>query len=132
MAKEITTQDEVEQVEALEKEAQESPDASVFTRKLNKPFTYENTTVEALHFDFNSLSGEDTIAIEAELNRRMKNLVLPHLSWEFMTLMAVRACTDRGANGLRVVDEKFLKTLPMGDYNAIIGAARTFLLLSAS
>lgn len=47
MAKEITTQDEMEQVEALEKEAQESPDASVFTRKLNKPFTYENTTVEA-------------------------------------------------------------------------------------
>ena len=132
MSKEITTQDEMEQIEALEKEAQENPEASVFTRRLNKPFTYENTTIEALHFDFNSLRGEDTLAIEAELNRRMKNMVLPHLSWEFMTLMAARACTDRGANSLRVVDEKFLKALPMGDYNAIIGAARTFLLLSAS
>lgn len=132
MSKETTTQDEMEQIEALEKEAQEAPDVSVYTRKLRKPFTYANTTVEALHFDFSSLTGEDSIAIEAELNRRMKNLVLPQLSWEFMTLMAVRACTDRGANDLRVVDEKFLKALPMGDYNAVIGAARAFLLLSGS
>ncbi|MEY8313253.1 hypothetical protein AALA61_15050, partial [Oscillospiraceae bacterium 42-9] len=131
MAKEITTQDEMEQVEALEKEAQEHPDASVFTRKLNKPFTYENTTVEALHFDFSSLSGEDTIAIEAELNRRMKNLVLPHLSWEFMTLMVVRACTDRGANGLRGQTEAWQKNAEaqayqeacqnlMGEYSAVM------------
>lgn len=132
MTKENTTRDEIEQVGALEKEAQENPDASVYTRKLKKPFTYENKTVEELHFDFSTLSGEDTIAIAGELNRRMKNLILPHLSWEFMTLMAVRACTDRGANDLRVVDEKFLKALPMGDYNAIIGAARNFLLLSGS
>ena len=132
MSKEITTQDEIEQVEALEKEAREDPDTTVFTRKLNKPFTYEGKTAEELHFDFSSLTGNDVISIEAEMNRRMKNLVLPHLSWEFMTLMAARACTDRDANGLRVADEKYLKALPMGDYNAIIGAARTFLLLSGS
>lgn len=130
MAKEITTQDEMEQIEALEKEAHGNSDAAIYTRKLNRPFTYEGKTAEALHFDFNSLTGADTLSIEAELNHRMKNLVLPQLSWEFMTLMAVRACTDRDANELRVVDEKFLKALPMGDYNAIIGAARNFLLLS--
>ncbi|MDE6260411.1 MAG: hypothetical protein K2M42_06050 [Oscillospiraceae bacterium] len=132
MARDTMVQDEMEQVENLKKEAQEIPDASVYTRQLKKPFTYENKTVERLDFDFNSLTGTDSIAIEAELNRRMKNLVLPQLSWEFMTLMAVRACTNRDGNDLRVVDEKFLKALPMRDYNAIIGAARNFLLLSDS
>lgn len=131
MSKDFTTQGEIEQVETLEKEARESADISIYTRKLKKPFTYENKTVEELSFDFSTLTGEDAIAIESELNRRMKNLVLPHLSWEFMTLMAVRACISRDKNDLRIVDEKFLKALPMGDYNAIIGAARSFLLLSA-
>lgn len=100
MAKETLIKDEMEQVEALEQEAQEDPDPSVFTRRLNKPFTYENTIVGALHFDFRSLSGEDTIAIEAELNHRLKNLMYPHHSWEFMTMMAVRACATRDANGM--------------------------------
>lgn len=131
MSKDFTTQGEIEQVETLEKEARESADISIYTRKLKKPFTYENKTVEELSFDFSTLTGEDAIAIESELNRRMKNLVLPHLSWEFMTLMAVRAYISRDKNDLRIVDEKFLKALPMGDYNAIIGAARSFLLLSA-
>ena len=57
MAKEITTQDEMEQVEALEKEAQEHPDASIYTRKLNKPFTYENTTVEAAQSARSTMQG---------------------------------------------------------------------------
>lgn len=86
--------------------------------------------MEQLDFDFGSLTGMDTLAIEAELNHRLKNLMYPHLSWEFMTLMAVRACTTRDANDMRVVDEKFLKALPMRDYNRIMGAARNFLLAS--
>ncbi len=100
----------------------------MYTHKFKRPFTYENKTVERLDFDFGALTGEDTIAIEAELNHRLKSLMYPHLSWEFMTLMAVRACTTRGANDLRIVDERFLKALPMRDYNCIVGAARNFLL----
>jgi len=130
MSKDLTTQDEVKQVEELEEQAKDLPDASTYTHKLKKPFTYEGKTVEQLDFDFGSLTGEDTIAIESELNHRMKNLVLPHLSWEFMTLMAVRACTSRDGSGLRVVDEKLLKALPMLEYNAIIKAARNFLMSS--
>lgn len=130
MAKEIVTADEAAQTEVLEKEVQAQPDPDRYTHKLSKPFTYNTKTVEQLDFDFGALTGMDTIAIEADLNHRMKNLMYPHLSWEFMTLMAVRACTNRDENNIRVVDEKFLKALPMRDYNRIIGAARNFLLAS--
>ena len=129
MAKEITT-DEQAQAEALEKEQSAQPDLERYTHKLARTFTYENKTVEQLDFDFGSLTGMDTLAIEAELNHRLKNLMYPHLSWEFMTLMAVRACTTRDANNMRMVDEKLLKALPMRDYNRIVGAARNFLLAS--
>ena len=130
MAKEPITTDEQAQAEDLEKEQSAQPDPELYTHKLARPFTYENKTVEQLDFDFGSLTGMDTLAIEAELNHRLKNLMYPHLSWEFMTLMAVRACTTRDANDMRVVDEKFLKALPMRDYNRIMGAARNFLLAS--
>ena len=132
MTKDKILTDEQAQDEVMEKEQAAQPDPALYTHKLEKPFTYENKTVNELHFDFGTLTGADTIAIEAELNHRLKNLMYPHLSWEFMTLMAVRACTTRDGNGLRVVDEKLLKALPMRDYNRIVGAARNFLLLSAS
>lgn len=106
MAEKNITTDEQAQVETLEKEQAAQPDPDVCTHKLARPFTYENKTVEQLNFDFSSLSGVDTLAIEAELNHRLKNLMYPHLSWEYMTLTAVRACTNRDANNLRVVDEK--------------------------
>ena len=128
MTKDKILTDEQAQDEVMEKEQAAQPDPALYTHKLEKPFTYENKTVNELHFDFGTLTGADTIAIEAELNHRMKNLMYPHLSWEFMTLMAVRACTTRDGNGLRVVDEKLLKALPMRDYNRIVGAARNFLL----
>ena len=132
MTKDKILTDEQAQDEVMEKEQAAQPDPALYTHKLEKPFTYENKTVDELRFDFGTLTGADTIAIEAELNHRLKNLMYPHLSWEFMSLMAVRACTTRDGNGLRVVDEKLLKALPMRDYNRIVGAARNFLLLSAS
>ena len=128
MTKDKILTDEQAQDEVMEKEQAAQPDPALYTHKLEKPFTYENKTVNELHFDFGTLTGADTLAIEAELNHRMKNLMYPHLSWEFMSLMAVRACTTRDGNGLRVVDEKLLKALPMRDYNRIVGAARNFLL----
>lgn len=130
MTKDKISTDEQAQAESLEKEQAGQEDPAVYTHKLARPFTYENKTVERLDFDFGSLTGNDTIAIEAELNHRLKNLMYPHLSWEFMTLMAVRACTTRDENDMRLVDEKLLKALPMRDYNRIVGAARNFLLLS--
>ncbi|MEH2934061.1 hypothetical protein [Acutalibacter sp. JLR.KK004] len=131
MQKETTTKDEMEQVSQVEAALENAPDPGTYTHRLKKPFTFDGKTVEEMHFDFDSLTGADTLAISAEMNRRFKNLVLPHLSWEFMTLMAVRACTDRDNKGIRLVNEKLLQALPMRDYNTIIGKVRDFLLTPA-
>lgn len=131
MQKETTTKDEMEQVSQVEAALENAPDPGTYTHRLKKPFTFDGKTVEEMHFDFDSLTGADTLAISAEMNRRFKNLVLPHLSWEFMTLMAVRACTDRDGKGIRLVNEKLLQALPMRDYNTIIGKVRDFLLTPA-
>ena len=131
MQKETTTKDEMEQVDQVEAALKDAPDPGTYTHRLKKPFTFDGKTVEEMHFDFDSLTGADTLAISAEINRRFKNLVLPHLSWEFMTLMAVRACTDRDEKGIRLVNEKLLQALPMRDYNTIVGKVRDFLLTSA-
>ena len=131
MQKETTTKDEMEQVSQVEAALENAPDPGTYTHRLKKPFTFDGKTVEEMHFDFDSLTGADTLAISAEMNRRFKNLVLPHLSWEFMTLMAVRACTDRVEKGIRLVNEKLLQALPMRDYNTIVGKVRDFLLTSA-
>lgn len=131
MQKETTTKDEMEQVSQVEAALENAPDPGTYTHRLKKPFTFDGKTVEEMHFDFDSLTGADTLAISAEMNRRFKNLVLPHLSWEFMTLMAVRACTDRDEKGIRLVNEKRLQALPMRDYNTIVGKVRDFLLTSA-
>ena len=130
MQKETTTKDEMEQVSQVEAALENAPDPGTYTHRLKKPFTFDGKTVEEMHFDFDSLTGADTLAISAEMNRRFKNLVLPHL-WEFMTLMAVRACTDRDEKGIRLVNEKLLQALPMRDYNTIVGKVRDFLLTSA-
>ncbi len=131
MQKETTTKDEMEQVSQVEAALENAPDPGTYTHRLKKPFTFDGKTVEEMHFDFDSLTGADTLAISAEMNRRFKNLVLPHLSWEFMTLMAVRACTDRDGKGIRLVNEKLLQALPMRDYNTIVGKVRDFLLTPA-
>lgn len=131
MQKETTTKDEMEQVSQVEAALENAPDPGTYTHRLKKPFTFDGKTVEEMHFDFDSLTGADTLAISAEMNRRFKNLVLPHLSWEFMTLMAVRACTDRDNKGIRLVNEKLLQALPMRDYNTIVGKVRDFLLTPA-
>ena len=131
MQKETTTKDEMEQVSQVEAALENAPDPGTYTHRLKKPFTFDGKTVEEMHFDFDSLTGADTLAISAEMNRRFKNLVLPHLSWDFMTLMAVRACTDRDEKGIRLANEKLLQALPMRDYNTIVGKVRDFLLTSA-
>ena len=40
--------------------------------------------------------------------------------------MAVRACTNRDNNGIRIVDADFLKALPLRDYHQIYFSARRF------
>ncbi len=117
---------------AEEEKAKTQPEEGVYIHKFEKPFTYNNNTVTELVFDWDILTGGDYDGIEAELVREGITLVLPEYTGSFLAHMAVRSCTTRNVNGLRFVDREFLRAIPIRDYKALLGKARSFLLRRGS
>ena len=131
--KEIATiEDAAAEAAALEEQAQAEPDEGSYTHIFKHPFTYQGVAIEKLTFDWYALTGEDHIAIENEMLMRGMTLVVPEFTGEFLCGMAVRACTERGPNGFRVLDQETMKALPMRDFQTICKKARSFLLRAGS
>ena len=116
----------------LEAEAKAGPDVRTYTHTFAEPFEFRGRTVTELTFNWGALTGEDHQAIEDEVLRRGKTLVLPAYTGALLNGMAIRACTNRDDNGIRIVDADFLKALPLRDYHKIYFSARRFLLRSGS
>lgn len=112
---------------ALDAEAKASPDVMTYTHTFKKPFEFRGHTVTELTFDWGGLTGADHQAIEDDLRRHGLTLVVPSFTGEFLEGMAVRACTNRDANGIRIVDMDLLRALPIRDYQQIYMSARRFL-----
>lgn len=117
---------------ALEAEAKAGPDAMTYTHTFDEPFGFRGHTVTELTFNWGGLTGEDFEAIEDDMLRHGKTLVTPSFTGAFLAGMAVRACTNRDANGIRIVDADMLRALPIRDYQKIYMSARRFLLRSGS
>lgn len=117
-----------EQAEEMEILAKAEPDDGSYTHTFKTPFFYQGSTFEKLTFDWDSLTGDDYIAIENELLRRGKTLVTPEFSSEFLLGMAVRACTQRSEDGFRVLNADTMKAMPLREFRTICGRARAFLL----
>lgn len=113
---------------ALEEQAKAEPDDGSYTHTFKRPFTYQGSTFEKLTFDWDSLTGDDHVAIENEILMRGKTLVTPEFSSEFLRGMAIRACTERNADGFRVVNTDVMKAMPIRDFQIICKRARSFLL----
>lgn len=96
-----------------------------YTHEFRTPFTYEGKTYERLTFDFEKLTGRDSLAIEAELSARGKVVMAPEFSGEFLSRMAARACTEK-------IGADVIAALPFADFNRIRNRARSFLLRSGS
>lgn len=108
---------------AAEQEAVES--TSVVTVQLSHPVSYEGATFTELCFDWDKLTGEDSLSIENELQAQGKFVVAPTFSGEYLVRMAARACTAK-------IGQDLIRALPISDYNRIRSAARSFLLKSES
>jgi len=101
-----------------------------FIHVFQTPFVYEDKTFDSLTFDWEKLTGMDSLAIESEiLTRTGRAVVSPKFSGEYLAGMAVRACTSRTAEGKRP-DRNTLLALPLGVFQKICGSARNFLILS--
>lgn len=121
-----------EEAARLEAEAKSGPDITTYTHTFEKPYEYQGRSITELTFDWGALTGEDHQAIESDMLRNGQTLVVPAFTGAFLMGMAVRACTNRDANGIRIVDADFMKKLPIRDYQKIYMSARRFLLRSGS
>ena len=117
--------------EAIEKLAALRDNVGSFTYTFKKPFTYEGHTFETLTFAWDTLTGADSLSIESVMQRRGKTLVAPAYTGDYLVGMAVRACTERDAEGNRVVNEQTIRGMPLGAFQAICNAARDFLLVTS-
>ena len=130
--KHTSLEDTAGQAEQVEKEAQAQKDNVIYTHVFQEPFTYQGETYEKLSFNWKSLSGKDSDAIERELLNRNITTVIAQFTPEYLAAMAARACTYRNADGFRMITTDALYALPLPDFRAICAAARRFLLRSGS
>lgn len=120
-----------ETAEELEADAKEDGRGTgTYTHAFKRPFVYEGRTVESLTFDWDTLTGNDSLAIERELRVKGVTLVVPAYTGEYLVGMAARACTDRTEEGKRFVGADMIRAMPLGDFQAVTNRARNFLLLA--
>lgn len=112
----------------MEAEAQQGDDVTTYTHKFKTPFTYEGQTYTELTFDFSTLTGQDSQAVENEMLARGRTMAVPEFDGGYLCGMAARACTYRTADGRQTVSGKTISAMPVRAYRKIIGRMRTFLL----
>ena len=114
--------------EELEQEAKAGNDITTYTHRFSSPFTFhvitkdaiKDTTVDALTFNWGTLTGADYLKIEDEVLMHGKTLVVPAFTGLFLCGMAVRACTLRNEDGTRTLDARALKSMPIRDFQTVI------------
>lgn len=109
---------EVEQAQ----EAALAEDRDSFTLKMNPPVMYNGKEYGELNFDYGALTGEDSLAIENELQRqRGITVVEPAYNINYVERYAARACREG-------VGVDILKSMPIKYYLKIRNKTRDFLI----
>ena len=88
------------------------------TLKLSKPFVFEGETYTEFNFDFDSLTGNDFIEIETEMNDLNEYALTPETSPNFCARLAAKAAG---------VNASVIKGFPLKDFNKAKNLARSFL-----
>lgn len=117
-----------EQKEAINKydKLQDEADGAVtndtgWVYKLKKPVKYNGEEYTTLTFDFDKLTGADSIAIMNEIAmRRGRVVVEPVYDSDYRAAMAARACTAP-------IGVDIFNVMSLPDFNRIIGKARSFM-----
>lgn len=116
-----------EEAVRVEQEALSGKNEGVYTHVFKTPFVYEGKTYDELTFDWNTLNGVDSLAVEDELLSRGITLVTPEFNGHYLVGMAARACTYR-EDGRRTVSRHTIAAMPLADYRRICNTLRSFLL----
>lgn len=121
-----------EQAEQVEQEAMAEGNKTRYVHEFRKPFSYQGNTFERMTFDFDTLNGKDSAAVERALMRRGITVVIGEYTVDYLSGMAARACTERDGDGHRIVSVETLEAMPVGDFRTICGKTRSFLLRAGS
>ena len=111
-------EEELEQAKAEAKKAE-----NLFKLKLKKPLSYEGTDYTELSFDFDNLTGRDSLDVERELAMRAIQVAVPAFSGEYIIRIAAKACTAP-------LGSDAFEAMSLRDYNRLRGKVRNFLMAS--
>ncbi|MBR6873022.1 MAG: phage tail assembly protein [Ruminococcus sp.] len=103
---------------AIEKKTE---DTSFVTIELKKPISYNDKEYTELTFDFDALTGSDSLAIEDELMALGKSALVPALSSEYLIRFAAKACKEP-------IGSDIFLGMNIKDYQRVRNAAKNFLL----
>lgn len=112
-----------DELAATEQAAETDTGNFTYTHKFRTPFTYMGRTYTELRFDWESLTGQDGLDIEAELQAMGKTVIAPEFSSEYQVRMAAKACTEK-------IGSDAFGLMSLSACNKIKGKARSFLLTS--
>ncbi len=106
--------------EVAQEEARKS--TGLYVHKFKKPFEYMGKTYNELIFDWDSLTGRDSLDIEAEIETTTgRAVIVPAFAGEYLIRMAAKACTEP-------IGHDAIEFMSLVDYNKIKSQARSFLM----
>lgn len=110
--------EEVEKVGGREALIQRMGEVTV---KLKRPVECRGETVEEIRLNFLGLTGLDMELIDDQIGVAGLRGMIPAYSRRYQRMLAARAAG---------VPEELILKLPLADYNAVVGAAQNFLLVT--
>lgn len=103
-----------------EKQDEATANSGVFTLHLAKPLVHEGQTYTDLTFDFDSLSGSDSLAIERELQMLGHTVIVANFDSEYLVRVCAKACPENlGVDALGKIS--------LRDFNRLRNTVRGFL-----
>lgn len=96
---------------------------TAYVHHFKEPFEYQGKKYDQLTFDFECLTGKDSLSVEAELQAIGVMVMVPTFSGPYLIRIAARACKEK-------IGSDALEQMRIADYNRIRSKARNFLLSS--
>ena len=91
---------------------------------LKKPIERLGTVYKELHFDFDKLTGKDSMAVEAEIEKTTGlTVVAPALNLDYLIRISAKACDEP-------IGWDDILNMNLSDFNHIRNIARNFMLRS--
>ena len=112
------------QEEAEKDDAQKTVDTGKRIVILKRPIERMGTVYKELHFDFERLTGKDSLEVEDEIEKTTHlTVVAPALNLEYLIRISARACDEP-------IGRDDILNMGLSDFNHIRNMARNFMLRS--